>query len=86
VTQEEQILYNNIDILLWTEWDPIGVNEFSEARDEYRDYLPEVFRLKITNVDKEIIAKYLLKIEMEMMGLFGNLENCRKVADKIISM
>jgi hypothetical protein len=35
--------------------------------------------------DKETIAQYLLKIEKERMGLPGNIENSRKVAEKILT-
>ncbi|HEY0667388.1 MAG TPA: hypothetical protein VGD22_04375 [Sphingobacteriaceae bacterium] len=72
-----------MDDILWLDWDPIGVNEYEEARDEYYSYLPEVFRLKIENAEKETIAQYLYRIETQNMGLFGDIENCRRVADKI---
>jgi hypothetical protein len=86
VTQEQRALYKTLDEILWTEWDPIGVNEIEEARDEYYDYLPEIFKLKLNNADRETIAEYLFKVETEHMGLFASIENCRKVADKIISV
>ena len=82
-TPEQIKLYKNIDEILWNEWDPIGVNEVVEARDEYYAYLPEVFRLKNENADKEAIAQYLFKVETERMGMSGNIENCRRVADII---
>ncbi len=85
MTQEQKNLYKIIDELLWNEWDPIGVNEYKEARDEYYNYIPQVFKLKIDNADNEIIAQYLFKVETDRMGLFGNIENCRRVANIIIS-
>ncbi len=85
VTQEQKTLYKIIDEILWTEWDPIGVNNCDEARDEYYSYIPQVFKLKIGNAAKETIAQYLLNVETERMGLFGNIENCRRVADKIVA-
>ena len=33
-------LYKRIDEILWEDWDPIGVNDVEEARDEYQSYLP----------------------------------------------
>ncbi len=50
---EHKRLYKFIDELLWSEWDPIGVNEFEEARDEYQSYTHQVFGLKINMADKE---------------------------------
>jgi hypothetical protein len=85
VTKEQKVLYKILDEILWSEWDPIGINKYEEARDEYYSYLPEVFRLKINNADKEDIAQFLFKVETQNMGLFGNIEHCRKVAEKIIT-
>jgi hypothetical protein len=83
---EENKLYKIIDEILWKDWDPIGVNEYDEeARDEYQSYLPQIFKLKIDNAGKELIAQHLLNIETESMGLSGNIENCRIVAEKIIA-
>ena len=83
MTKEDKMLYKTIDTFLWKEWDPIGVNKFPEARDEYQSYLPEVFRLKTSGANEESIAQYLLKVEIERMGLSGNLENCKRVAHKV---
>ncbi|MBN8667248.1 MAG: hypothetical protein J0M30_07045 [Chitinophagales bacterium] len=85
MTQEQKNLYKIIDELLWNEWDPIGVNEYEEARDEYHTYVPQVFKLRIDKSDSEAIAQYLLKVETERMGLLGNIDNCRRVANIIIS-
>jgi hypothetical protein len=80
-------LYKIIDEILWKDWDPIGINEYEEdARDEYQSYLPQIFKLKIDNAGKELIAQHLLNIETERMGLSGNIENCRIVAEKIIAV
>jgi hypothetical protein len=79
--------YKIIDEILWNDWDPIGINEYKEeARDEYQSYLPKIFNLKIDNAGKELIAQHLLKIETEMMGLSGNIEKCRVVAEKIVEL
>ncbi|ANH83151.1 hypothetical protein A8C56_21145 [Niabella ginsenosidivorans] len=85
MTQEQRRLYTIIDELLWNEWDPIGVNEYEEARDEYYSYIPQVLKLKIDNADIETMAQFLFKVETERMGLLGNIENCRRVANIIIS-
>jgi hypothetical protein len=79
-------VYKIIDKILWNDWDPIGVKEYEEdARDEYQSYVPQIFKLKIDNAGKELIAQYLFNIETERMGLSGNIEKCRVVADKIIA-
>jgi len=83
---QEQILYKQIDEILWTDWDPIGINDSEQARDEYYGYLPHVWRFKLQGSDVETIAQYLFEIETDRMGLNGDIEHCRKVANKIINL
>ena len=78
-------LYQEIDEILWNDWDPIGVNDIA-PRDEYQSYTPKIFSLKRKGVNEEEIAKELYEIEKETIGLAGNLENCRIVARKIIEL
>lgn len=85
-SSKEQILYRQIDEILWTDWDPIGINDCEQARDEYTGYLPHVWRFKLQSADPETIAQYLFDVETDRMGLNGDIEHCRKVADKIISL
>jgi hypothetical protein len=84
MTNEDAAFYQIIDEILWNDWDPIGVNTFPEARDEYYMYLPNIFSLKKAKADKETIAQHLFRIISERMGLNGNIEHCRAIADKIL--
>jgi hypothetical protein len=80
------LIAQKIDEILWFDWDPIGVNDYTEARDEYRSYVPEIYDLKISGADREMIAERLYKIEAERIGLNGDRERCRVIADKIIEL
>ncbi len=77
-------LYTLIDELLWQEWDPFGVNDIPESRDEYQLYTSQVVRLATHGATYEEIAQKLLTIEQETMGLFGNPEKNRNVAMKAL--
>lgn len=77
-------LYTFIDELLWQEWDPIGINHYLEARDEYSSYVFQVFRLVVYGASAEEIAQKLLSIEQERMGLSGNIVKNLGVAKKVI--
>lgn len=79
-------LYNKIDEILWLEWDPIGINDMEGPRDEYCGYIPELINLKMKNVKELEISNFLFEIETINMGLFGNKENCEKVAELIIKI
>lgn len=77
------IAYKKIDDILWIDWDPIGVNDVA-PRDEYQGYVPEIFRLKKNGADRIKIAKKLLDIERNQIGMLGTLDECLIIADKII--
>jgi hypothetical protein len=53
---EQLELYQKLDEILWADWDPIGISDVSEARDEYYSYLPRVFHLALEFSDAIIIA------------------------------
>lgn len=48
---KDVILYQQIGDILCNDWDPIGVNDFEEARDEYDGYVPHLVTLKKQNAD-----------------------------------
>ena len=79
----QMALYTKIDEILWTDWDPIGVSDTLEARDEYQSYLPGVFALALGRCDVDEIADRLHGIERERMGLPGNREHCMRVAERV---
>jgi len=82
LTNDQQRIYDWIDEILWTEWDPVGVNDDTDWRDEYRSYVNGVFSLIIHGADRERIAIRLFEIEKQM-GFDGNKEKCLRIADII---
>ena len=83
--EEPTNLYESIDLILWNDWDPIGINDIA-PRDEYQSYTPTIFKLKTSGVDSETIAKTLHKIETETIGVLGDIDHCRQVAVKIFNL
>ena len=80
---EDSELYRRTDEVLHYIWDPIGVAEIPTCRDEYRSYLPQVFkRLKTGN--KEEIVEYLMGIENKCMELFNHRTHNEHVADILL--
>ena len=82
---KEFIQYKKIYDILWTDWDPIGVNDIAPS-DEYQSYVPEIFGLLKSNADRNEIAKILYKLETENMGMESKIENCLTIADKILAL
>ncbi len=82
---EQMELYRFIDEVLYREWDPIGVSDLDEARDEYQSYLPLVFVKAVRGESAEEIASYLREIELGHMGLSSPTEYALTVAEKIVA-
>ena len=78
-------LWKEIDRILWEDWDPIGVNHDAPP-DEYRSYVPHIYKLISENADVELIAKQLLDFAVMDMGLLPNLEHCKYVADLLVRL
>ncbi len=85
MTLEQQKLYRKIDEILWFNWDPIGINNIG-SRNEYDDYVPQVYNLKITGAGKIDIANYLDKVTTVNMGLGSDMEFSNEIAEKIIAL
>lgn len=77
-------LYRAVDEVLHYVWDPIGVSNFPQARDEYHSYLPLVFRLLQSDSEADEIAKYLSNIAVDRMGLSANVEHDLAVAQLLV--
>lgn len=84
--EEKTELYSNIDLVLWNDWDPIGVNEEIDARDEYYGYIPAINKLLIDNASLEEITQHLHKIEKDTMCLYRNISFSEVVAKKLMKL
>jgi hypothetical protein len=55
--------------VLLHDWDPIGVQEFPEAQDEYDSYVGGVYSLLVSHAQDEELLEHLYQIERDTMGL-----------------
>ena len=77
--------YKKIDKILYLEWDPIGISDFDfNAEDEYRAYLPIIFKLALENTDSKLLVDYLTKVRTKTMGLDNNYSHDLQIAEKIL--
>ncbi len=81
MTQRDQEIYEEIDEILYFDWNPIGDKKL--PRDEYQNYTPKIFNLKKLGSSCETIAQTLSELEFLIMGQFGDMERCTKIAKKI---
>ena len=74
-------LYKRCDEVLHYIWDPIGVAGAPGARDEYYNYLPQVFTLVRDNADPAEIVAFLTAIEEQSMGLSADFNRAQETVE-----
>ena len=75
-------LWEQVDRILWEDWDPIGIND-SGPEDEYSGYVPSIINLLNKDADEKKIAKLLYEHANVNMGGSTILEDHLKVAKKL---
>jgi hypothetical protein len=83
---ESKFLHEKVKYVLLKEWDPIGINSIEEAQDEYDGYIPALVSMLNAGKNSEEILHHLCWIEIERMGLAGNIEHTRKIAEKLCDL
>jgi hypothetical protein len=84
LSPEDMALYRAIDEVLHYIWDPIGVFDAPEARDEYYDYLPVVFSKIKASEAAEVVSEYLHFIRTDRIGIPANPKADRDAADLML--
>ena len=82
--QKEIKLWHQVDEILWNDWDPIGVNDSEEARDEYYSYISSIMKLLKSNCDSYKLSNHLHQLRTNSIGLCESLEEDQKVAKQLI--
>ena len=77
-------IQGGIQRILVHEWDPIGVQDIPEAKDEYDNYVGGVYRLLAIGASPQEVAEHLAEIEVTTMGLpRRDIEAVLPVAEKL---
>ena len=76
-------LYEQVDKVLWEDWDPIGVNTDGGPDDEYSGYVPSIVKLLENEADESKITKLLFEHARVNMGLSSKLSDHVEVAKKL---
>ena len=84
--ERARTLHHKIKEVLLKDWDPIGVQAISEARDEYDSYVPAIYSMLIARKSINDVFEYLLWLETEHMGLMADRQQTRSIAEKIIDL
>ncbi len=83
---QARIYHEAIRNILFKEWDPIGVSEINEAKDEYDSYVGPIYKMLIARKSKNEIFGYLWWLETEHMGLTGDRQATEYFAEKLAKL
>jgi len=76
-------LATTIRRMLWTDWDPIGINQFSGTADEYDSYVPALVELVRKGASERALFDWLWTLETNHLGLEGDRRNTKQFAEKL---
>ena len=80
-------IQDSIRKVLFFDWDPIGVSEFSELDDEYDAYIAPVYRILVGTRSEDDLINRLYQIENDSIGMScGDPELLRPVARKLLEL
>ena len=79
-------LQDQVDKVLFYEWDPLGVSTMDYMRDEYSRYVLEVVEIALECSSYEAIEEELVLVRKERMGMEANTEQDNKIARTIYSL
>lgn len=80
-------LRDEIDQILWKDWDPIGVNDDPDAKGEYTSYADTICsKLIKIKKDRQAILDYLFWIETDFMGFTPYMPNKEIYNNRISSV
>lgn len=83
MNQSDNTLETKVKKILLQDWDPIGVKDISEAKDEYDTYVPNIGRMLRAGLSNVEIYNHLRCIEVNRMGLSGNKAHTQKIAERL---
>jgi len=84
LSHEERRFYRVIGEALHYVWDPIGVSGVPQARDEYDNYVPQVFALLRAGASESEVSAHLQSLSEDRMGLSKLSERANEAASVLV--
>jgi hypothetical protein len=72
--------------VLQKEWDPIWIQSFDDADDEYDAYVPTIYSMLIARKPVSTVLEYLLWLETEHMGHTVDRQRTQDISEKIVGL
>lgn len=74
-------IQKSVAAVLMAHWDPIGIKDVGEARDEYDQYVRKIANDLMMGASDSALSAYLLHVEKEELGLVPDPNRSLLVAD-----
>ena len=85
--KKARAIQESIRQVLLRDWDPIGVNDVSQAQDEYDAYVGGVYRMLASGCSEDELVEHLWKIEAHTMGLVAaDRKSLKPLAVKLMNL
>jgi hypothetical protein len=81
---QKQLFLTRVEEVLLYIWDPIGIRDTPEARDEYDSYADQVWRMALNDESKKAISDYLTNVVADRMGIAERKDSDDEVTDIIL--
>jgi hypothetical protein len=81
-TRQARQIQEAINHILFTYWDPIGMND-ALPKDEYQAYVAEVYRALVNGTSENGLVSLLTSIENESIGLRAPLARKEEAARRL---
>jgi len=78
--------FKSVRKILMEDWDPIGVGDDVNTKDEYDSYAFDIYRMLEDKKLPDELVKYLLWAEQDRMGLQPNRPQAQKVVAKLVAL
>ena len=85
ITPRSSELSQRVDEVLHYVWDPLGVSETPEARDEYHSYVPQVVSLLVRHATADQLVELLAEIHGRRMDVCS-LDRARERARGVVPL
>ena len=83
-TKAKQTLSEAVDLILWEQWDPFGVNAIPAARNEYSHYVRSVVQLLTDGADAFKLTQHLYSLECGGNKRVPHNEHLTRVAEALL--
>ena len=79
-------LRQRVDEILFYKWDPLGFSSSTLPRDEYVNYVEEVFSLAVNEHSAQPLAEHLNTLMIEVFEIAENKKHSTNIAELIFSI